>query len=1072
MRLNNKIIVIFSLTCYISATTSEPYRGKSWRRDSRNDMRSGGNRRHRQQSKDYRNGDHQMDKYRRSGSRGRDSEGKERGGFQRAPPWLKGKAIGLWYRDRNKQKIEEAHNDPKNFVKLSLTREKENRIRSLLAHIETPIAKPTDEPRRSPGWQRRPRSSERRLPTTTQSIEEKYKHIEDSEFKNAFLQNILGSIDERIERSLATVSELKKDEVLDIWLRNNLTEKLESPHYNKMLEFRKTLPAFAKKDDILHLLRNHQVVVVSGETGCGKTTQIPQFILDDQIRRGEGSQTHIICTQPRRISAITVAERVADERAEEIGEDGSVGYQIRLERKFPRKRGSIMFCTTGILLQYMNSDPALRRVSHVILDEIHERDIIGDFMITLLRDILPKRPDLKVILMSATLNAEHFSKYYGGCPMLNIPGFTYPVTEFYLEDVLDMTHYQFPPPLLRRNRFDRRRSQLKYDKEFHDFILPHIRKLRAERRYSPRVLNELAKPESEEIDLELILSLIRYICANEREGAILVFLPGWDKISGLHKMMLEQRFFQSKSFRIIPLHSMMPTVNQKSVFERPPAGVRKIVISTNIAETSVTIDDIVHVIDSGKTKMKNFDIANDISTLKEEWISLANAKQRRGRAGRVQEGVCYHLYTKAREMMLDTYTLPEMVRSRLEEVILLAKVLQLGHIKPFLSKVMDPPHSRAIDLSLKLLVTMNALDDEEKLTPLGYHLAKLPLDPQTGKMILFGSIFSCVDPIFSVAASLSYKDAFVVPVDKEEEVKEMKRELAMGTKSDHFVLIEAMRRWEEASGVGRGNDFARTYFLSTNTLKLLRDMKKQFAQDLYKMEFLASEDYNDTYSNLNSANIGLIKAIICAGLYPNIAIIRKRRHSQSGSGRNVLTTPEDGKVSLHIRSINHNEDTFESQYLIYHQKLKSSAVYLHDTTMVYAFPLLFFGQKLDVFHDKGFVIVKVSDHIKFRCEESVAQLIKELRHRLDRLLEYKIAHPGVTNWKEGSDEGYLLRAIVELITHEDDLLSQNFLHADDDEYSDDDTDDHTDDDSSDGIRKLDDRTDGGFSRRSYTADDE
>ncbi|KAG0721052.1 ATP-dependent RNA helicase DHX36 [Chionoecetes opilio] len=202
-----------------------------------------------------------------------------------------------------------------------------------------------------------------------------------------------------------------------------------------MLEVRKKLPSYKMRDEIVDTIRNNQVVVLSGETGCGKTTQVAQFLLEDAVASGEGSVCRIVCTQPRRISAISVAQRVADERGEKIGK--SVGYQIRLETVQPRVEGSILFCTTGIVLQWLQRDPLLSQVSHLVLDEIHERDMVSDFLICIAKDLIKVRPDMKVILMSATLNADQFSAYFGGCPMIHIPGFTYPVKEYYLEDVIE-----------------------------------------------------------------------------------------------------------------------------------------------------------------------------------------------------------------------------------------------------------------------------------------------------------------------------------------------------------------------------------------------------------------------------------------------------------------------------------------------------------------------------------------------------------------------------------------------------------------------------------------------------------
>lgn len=371
-------------------------------------------------------------------------------------------------------------------------------------------------------------------------------------------------------------------------------------------------------------------------TGCGKTTQIPQFILDQAVEDGNGSKTKIVCTQPRRISAISVAERIAYERAERLGK--SVGYQVRLEKLLCRDYGSIFFCTTGILLQYMQSDPALSDFSHIVLDEIHERTTESDFIITLLKQVIPKRPDLKVILMSATLNAEQFSKYYERCPIIHIPGFTYPVSKFYLEDIIEITRFHFPPPPKLPTNWKKHLKPNKEIKEknddFTDFIEPALRQMESDKLYPAYVINQLRNPTSEELSLELIQALLEHISENKKPGAILVFLPGIMDITNLNKNLLGSGRFPSYKFQIYPLHSRLPTVEQKLIFQVPPAGVRKIILATSIAETSITIEDVVYVIDCGKTKLSRFDVNNNIEILKPEWISLANCQQRRGRAGR------------------------------------------------------------------------------------------------------------------------------------------------------------------------------------------------------------------------------------------------------------------------------------------------------------------------------------------------------------------------------------------------------------------------------------------------------
>nr|XP_054764413.1 ATP-dependent DNA/RNA helicase DHX36-like [Lytechinus pictus] len=511
---------------------------------------------------------------------------------------------------------------------------------------------------------------------------------------------------------------LMQDPKLDQQLQEDMIKKEKSEQYRKMQTFRQKLPSFKMKDELLSLIRSNQVVVISGETGCGKTTQVPQFILDDYINRGQGSTCRVICTQPRRISAITVAERVAAERAERCGRDNSVGYQIRLENAFPRPQGCILYCTTGILLKWLEGDKYLKSVSHIVLDEVHERDLLCDFLLIILKELLPKRSDLKLILMSATLRAELFSDYFNKAPMINIPGFTFGVTEYYLEDILEMTRYQPPRPKTTRNepvwvkykkgkknREEEMEKEEKDRKKFNEYL----ESMRGT--YSEQVVDCLSNMNHDVIDLDLTAELLRYISLQKPDGAILVFLPGWDQISKLHDKLTSQTLFSSDRFVIIPLHSMMPTLNQKQVFERPPQGVRKIIIATNIAETSITIDDVVYVVNIGRVKETNFDFTNNIRTMKAEWVSKASAHQRRGRAGRVQDGICYHVYTQLKASEMEEYQVPEIKRTPLEELCLNIKTLKLGGVHPFISKAMEAPDIRAIQLAIQSLKQMRAFDD-------------------------------------------------------------------------------------------------------------------------------------------------------------------------------------------------------------------------------------------------------------------------------------------------------------------------------------------------------------------------
>ncbi|CAG7729372.1 unnamed protein product [Allacma fusca] len=805
--------------------------------------------------------------------------------------------------------------------------------------------------------------------------------------------------------SLAELFSEKPDPNLDKQLVADRNKKASDIRHTHMQHYRRSLPAYDCTVDIIDIINKNQIVVICGETGSGKTTQVCQYILDDAIDKGRGSTCKILCTQPRRISAISVAERVAEERGESVGL--SVGYSIRLEARLPsRPAGTISFVTTGVVFQYLKEDPDLSRLSMIIVDEVHERDILTDFLLAILKDLVTRRSDLKVILMSATLNSKKFSKYFNNCPVFTIPGLLYPVTEYYLEDVITRTKFTIQPS---RNRvqFSGSKSgsnhKSKYALEFDKFIQPFARKLEHAKTYPLETTRQLRKPETEDLNLDLIQALIELICQEDKDnGAILVFMPGWDTISGLVKQLQNCGKFHYSKYSIIPLHSLVPTVNQREIFNKPPPGKRKIIISTNIAETSITIDDVVHVIDTGKIKMNNFDVKKNMETLDVEWTSLANSKQRKGRAGRVREGYCYHLYTKAREAELEEFKKPEVLRKRLEEVILQIKMLKLGSARTFLNKLMDKPSEDAVTLGIERLISLHALDFEENLTPLGFHLAHLPMDPQTGKMILFGAIFSCVDPIFSIAASLTFKDAFYIPMGQERKVDQVRKELSDGTRSDHM-----------------------------SNLSMLINLKNQFATYLHRMKFLPSTYYKEDECNRNSSNVGIITAVTAAGLYPNVAQVKMKGKKNPYP---LVYTEEDGQVHLHPKSVNSKELTFECPFLVYHMKLKSSMIFLHDTTMVSPFPLLFFGGSLQWNREKGYggTIVIDNGRIRFGCmENQVFKIVDSLRTELDKFLEHKISNPGPTNWADLSKEGLLLKAIIQLITTEYKML----MNTDDDDLN-------------------------------------
>lgn len=484
----------------------------------------------------------------------------------------------------------------------------------------------------------------------------------------------------------------------------------ESPDGRKMLEFRRNLPAYKEKNRLLAAISQNQVVIISGETGCGKTTQVPQFILESEITSVRGAVCSIICTQPRRISAMSVSERVASERGEKLGE--SVGYKVRLEGMKGRDT-RLLFCTTGILLRRLLVDRNLKGVTHVIVDEVHERGMNEDFLLIVLKDLLSRRPELRLVLMSATLDAELFSSYFGGATVINIPGFTYPVRTHFLEDILDMTGYRLTP----YNQIDDygQEKMWKMSKQ-----APRKRKsqiasavedtLKAANfnEYSSQTRESLSCWNPDCIGFNLIEYVLCYICEKERPGAVLVFMTGWDDINSLNDKLQANRILGDPTrVLLLTCHGSMASSEQRLIFDEPESGVRKIVLATNIAETSITINDVVFVIDCGKAKETSYDALNNTSCLLPSWISKVSAQQRRGRAGRVQPGECYRLYPRCVYDAFAEYQLPEILRTPLQSLCLQIKSLRLGTIAEFLSRALQSPELLADNIWLCFQWSLN-----------------------------------------------------------------------------------------------------------------------------------------------------------------------------------------------------------------------------------------------------------------------------------------------------------------------------------------------------------------------------
>ncbi|KAH9610799.1 hypothetical protein KSS87_023690 [Heliosperma pusillum] len=812
-----------------------------------------------------------------------------------------------------------------------------------------------------------------------------------------------------IENSESVLDDSVMEKVLQrrsLRLRNMQRTWQESPEGRKMLEFRKSLPSYSEKERLLQAIAKNQVIVISGETGCGKTTQLPQYILESEIESGRGAFCNIICTQPRRISAMAVAERVSAERGEPLGE--SVGYKVRLEG-MKGKNTHLLFCTSGILLRRLLSDRNLNGVTHVFVDEIHERGMNEDFLLIVLKDLLPRRRDLRLILMSATLNAELFSSYYGGSPMIHIPGFTHPVRPHFLEDVLELTGYK----LTSFNQIDdygqekvwKTQKQLAPRKKKNQIttLVEDALKNTSFENYSSRARDSLSSWSPDSIGFNLIEAVLCHICRKERAGAVLVFMTGWEDISCL-KEQLKAHPLLGDPNRVLVLtcHGSMATSEQRLIFERPPLNVRKIVLATNMAEASITINDVVFVVDCGKAKETTYDALNNTPCLLPSWISKASARQRKGRAGRVQPGECYHLYPRCVYEAFADYQLPELLRTPLNSLCLQIKSLQIGSIAEFLSAALQPPEPLAVQNAIGFLKMIGALNEDEDLTNLGKYLAMLPVDPKLGKMLIMGAIFRCFDPVLTIVAGLSVKDPFLLPQDKKDLAGIAKARFSAKDYSDHMALVRAYEGWKDAEREGSAYEYCWRNFLSSQTLQAIHSIRKQFSFIL-KDAGIIDDDVSS--NNTLSHNQSLVRAVICSGLFPGIASVVHRETSMS------FKTKDDGQVLIYANSVNARYQTIPYPWLVFGEKVKVNTVFIRDSTGVSDSILILFGGALSPGGQPGHLKM-LNGYVDFFMDPNMAECYCKLKEELDKLLQTKLEDPTIDILKEGK---YLMFAVQELI---------------------------------------------------------
>ena len=793
---------------------------------------------------------------------------------------------------------------------------------------------------------------------------------------------------------------IEPEEMKSLW-----SSKASTVSYKNSLRSRISLPIWNYKDELLDAIEKHQTVIVCGETGCGKSTQVPAFILEHELARGRSCKVY--CTEPRRISAIALARRVSEELGEAKGDVGTfrsiVGYAIRLESQVtPQTR--LVYATTGIVMRMLEKSDNLGNITHLVLDEVHERSIDSDFLLIVLRKLLQRRPDMKVVLMSATVNAQRFSNYLDQAPILNIPGRTFPVDTKYLEDAIELTNF---------NGIARYRDAGEVEDDEEDILIDNSSKatLSADniKHYSANTRNALLQFDEYRINYDLILKILETLATNDDyiqySNAILVFLPGIAEIKRLNDMLVGHSLF-ANGWYVYALHSTIATEEQERAFIVPAPGYRKIVLATNIAETGITIPDVTCVIDTGKHKEMRFDERRQLSRLIEVFISRANAKQRRGRAGRVQRGLCFHLFTKNRhDNILAAEQTPEMLRLSLQDLVLRVKICKLGGIEQTLSKALDPPSTKNIRRAIDSLVDVKALNNTEELTPLGRQLARLPLDVFLGKLLLIGTIFGCLDAALTIAAILSSKSPFSAPMGSRSQAYTARLAFKKGD-SDLLTIYNAYCAWRRicTSSAMSEYQFCRKNCLNAQTLSNIEDLKAQLAASLADAGFLMLNNSEKAllskagvYSRkrnfvaipdrYNSNNHDLMQnTVIACGLYPQLL-------KREGKGwRNIASNQS---VSLHPTSVNKGVVKTFKWLSFYHVMQSSSKSYhAHETSPVEDFAVALICGEAE-FRMYAGVIVIDGNRIRFSVDNWKTLIaIKILRRQIRHIIDQSFQYPG------------------------------------------------------------------------------
>ncbi|RKU47189.1 DEAH-box ATP-dependent RNA helicase prp22 [Coniochaeta pulveracea] len=607
---------------------------------------------------------------------------------------------------------------------------------------------------------------------------------------------------------------------------------------------RESLPVFAFRDQLIKAVHENQILIVVGETGSGKTTQLTQYLAE----AGFANNGIIGCTQPRRVAAMSVAKRVAEEVGCKLGEE--VGYLIRFE-DVTSPATKIKYMTDGMLQREILMDPDLKRYSVIMLDEAHERTIATDVLFALLKKCVKRRPDLKIIVTSATLDADKFSSYFNECPIFTIPGRTFPV-------------------------------EILYSRE----------------------------PESDYLDAALVT--VMQIHLSEPMGDILLFLTGQEEIDTACEILYERMKALGPNVPeliILPVYSALPSEMQSMIFDPAPPGSRKVVIATNIAETSITIDHIYYVIDPGFVKQNAYDPKLGMDSLVVTPISQAQANQRAGRAGRTGPGKCFRLYTEAayQSEMLPT-TIPEIQRQNLSNTILMLKAMGINDLLHF--DFMDPPPVNTMLTALEELYALSALDDEGLLTRLGRKMADFPMEPSLAKVLIMSVDMRCSDEVLSIVAMLNLPTVFYRPKEKQAQADQKKAKFH-DPHGDHLTLLNVYNSWKTS---GYSSPWCSENFIQARSMKRAKDVREQLVKIMQRYRHPVVSCGRDTQK---------VRQALCSGFFRNSA----RKDPQEGYKTLIEGTP----VYLHPSSALFGK---QAEWVIYHTLVLTTKEYMHCTTAI------------------------------------------------------------------------------------------------------------------------------------------